>query len=311
MLTALIFPGQGSQDPAMEAAVRRWAPDLLARLEELVGAKPFARLDEGTLVVQPAMFCADVAAWRALAADGVKADAFAGHSVGDFAALVAAGALDVSDGLRLVAARGEIFAAVSGSDGGGMLALLGATHELAAKLAASWGLDLANHNSPSQFVLAGNRETFAKARADSRRLGLRAVELAVKGAFHSPAMSAAVTPFLEVLDTVRFRAPVTPVYSSATGKPFDDIGRRLAEGITAPVRWHEVMGALHTLGVRRFIEAGPGEVLTQLVRRTLPDDVLALSFAKALSGVRSARATPELPGSASVPHSEQTSATAP
>jgi [acyl-carrier-protein] S-malonyltransferase len=270
-LTAILFPGQGSQSRDMRESVAQVRPDLLPMVDELVGEDPFPRAEEGTGFAQPAIFCASLAGWTALGKpDG---DLMAGHSLGELGALVAAGCLRERDGLRLVVLRGRLMqrAGVEAGDGG-MLALLGAgAAEHADLLAQEHGLAIANDNSPGQIVLSGARSALPAAAAAAKELGLRAMELPVSGAFHSPMMEAAVPEFAAALEQVEVREPRVPVLSAVTAQPFDDVRRRLTEGLLRPVRWRETMLELHRLGAERFIEVGPGRVLTGLAKRTLSD----------------------------------------
>jgi [acyl-carrier-protein] S-malonyltransferase len=269
--TAILFPGQGSQTPEMRDAVADVRPDLLELAFEIVGEDPFARAEEGTQFAQPAIFCASLAGWAALGrGDG---DFMAGHSLGELGALVAAGALSDRDGLELVALRGRLMheAGVEAGDGG-MLALMGpGAAEQAAEIAAPHGLSVANDNSPQQIVLSGPREALPRAAAQAKELGLRPMELPVAGAFHSPAMAAAIPEFTAALARVKLSEPRVPVFSAVTAQPFDDIRGLLVDALTMPVRWRETMVALHGRGVERFVEVGPGRVLTGLVKRTLRD----------------------------------------
>ena len=270
-LEAILFPGQGSQSRDMRDSVARVRPDLLSMVAELVGEDPFPRAEEGTDFAQPAIFCASLAGWAALGKpDG---DFMAGHSLGELAALVAAGALGERDGVRLVALRGRLMQESGERAGhGGMLALLGAgAAEHADALAAAHGLAVANDNSPQQIVLSGARDALPGAAAAAKELGLRAMELPVTGAFHSPMMEAAVPEFASALEQVEIREPRVPVLSAVTAQPFDDVRRRLAEGLIKPVRWRETLLELHRLGAERFIEVGPGRTLTGLAKRTLSD----------------------------------------
>lgn len=269
---ALLFPGQGSQQPEMRALVADAAPDLLEHCIDLVGEDPFDRVEDSTRFAQPAIFCASVAGWRraGLAPDGFKAAA--GHSLGEIAALVAARAVHEHDGLELVVERGRLMAAAGERTGGGtMLALLGPGWDAARALAADHGVVVANHNAPGQIVLSGPDTGIAAAAAEARSLGLRAIELGVVGAFHSPAMAAAVPEFDDVLRRTAFRSPEIPVVSCSTGMPMTDPRADLAGCLTRPVRWTETMRALADLGVRRFVDAGPGRVLAKLVRRNVVD----------------------------------------
>ncbi len=265
--TAILFPGQGSQTPEMRDVVAEHTPELLSEVVELVGEDPFSRADEGTMYAQPAIFCASLAGWNALGSP--PGDFMAGHSLGELAALVAAGALSSRDGLALVVLRGRLMQAAGE---GGMIALLGpGAADRAPALAQAHGLAVANDNSPQQVVLSGERRALPSAITEAKELGLRTMELPVTGAFHSPMMAAAVPEFRAALERVELSDPRVPVMSAVTTRPFDDIRARLAEALTMPVRWRETMLALHARGVERFVEVGPGRVLTGLVKRTLRD----------------------------------------
>jgi [acyl-carrier-protein] S-malonyltransferase len=277
--TAILFPGQGSQTPEMRDTVARVRPDLLELAVEVVGEDPFARVDDGTRYAQPAIFCASLAGWQILNEDGAVEHAYlAGHSLGELGALVAAGCLSERDGLELVALRGKLMqeAGEQASDGSGgsMLALLGAdAAERAPELAAVHGLAVANDNSPQQVVLSGLRSALPDAAAAAKEIGLRAMELPVTGAFHSPMMASAVPAFSAALAEVEVRTshPGVTVLSAVTAEPFDDVRVRLAQALTSPVRWRETLLALHDRGVDRYVEVGPGRVLTGLAKRTLRD----------------------------------------
>ncbi len=269
--TAILFPGQGSQTPDMRDTVAAARPDLLALAGEIVGEDPFERAEEGTRYAQPAIFCASLAGWEALGRP--IRDFMAGHSLGELAALVAAGSLRERDGLELVALRGRLMQEAGERAGdGGMLALLGAgSADHAAALAEAHGLAVANDNSPQQVVLSGARSALPGAAAEAKEFGLRAMELPVTGAFHSPMMASALPEFEAALAGVEISEPRVPVLSAVTAEPFDDVRLRLAEALTSPVRWRETMLALHRLGAERFVEVGPGRVLTGLAKRTLRD----------------------------------------
>jgi malonyl CoA-acyl carrier protein transacylase len=272
MATALLFPGQGSQTPQMRDHVERVRPELLALALEVVGDDPFARVDDGTAWAQPAIFCASLAGWAALGRPA--AEFYAGHSLGELGALVAAGAIGEADGLKLVALRGRLMQEAGERAGdGGMIALLGAeAAERAPELAAAHGLAVANDNSPQQVVLSGPRSALPEAEAGAEEIGLRAMILPVTGAFHSEMMSSAVEPFDAALAAVTIDdAAATAVISAVTAEPFIDVRRQLVQALTSPVRWREVMLSLHARGTERFIEVGPGRVLTGLAKRTLRD----------------------------------------
>jgi [acyl-carrier-protein] S-malonyltransferase len=269
--SAILFPGQGSQTPEMRDLVARVRPDLLALAAEVVGCDPFPRAGEGTHFAQPAIFCASLAGWNALGSP--QGLAMAGHSLGELGALVAAGALSEPAGLQLVALRGRLMyeSGLAAGDGS-MVAVLGAgASEHADEIAVASGLTVANDNSPLQIVLSGASGQIPTAIDTARGLGLRAMELDVTGAFHSPMMAGAVPEFVAALAEVDFVAPRSTVLSAVTVAPFTDPRRELADALTMPVRWREVMLALRDLGAERFVDVGPGRVLTGLAKRTLSD----------------------------------------
>jgi [acyl-carrier-protein] S-malonyltransferase len=268
-ITAILFPGQGSQTPDMRDLVARVAPELLEQVTEVVGEDPFPRADEGTNFAQPAIFCASLAGWAAMGSP--SAELMAGHSLGELGALVAAGALAEREGLELVALRGRLMneSGLRAGDGS-MIALLGAgASERAPEIAEAHSLTVANDNSPQQVVLSGATANLPGAMAQAKELGLRATELDVTGAFHSPMMASAVPEFTEALARTTFATPRATVVSAVTAAPFEDPRRELADALTMPVRWREVMLTLHELGAQRFVDVGPGRVLSGLAKRTL------------------------------------------
>ena len=259
---ALLFPGQGSQTPDMRDDVARALPDLLEQCIELVGEDPFERVDESTRFAQPAIFCAGIAGWTKLDVEPAMA---AGHSLGEFGALVAADVLRIEDALRLVVLRGRLMA--EADDTGSMLALLGGTPEDAEAIAAAAGVTVANDNAPGQVVLSGDRDKLAEAEEAAREYGVRAMPLDVAGAFHSPAMQPAVEPFRAALDEVDLDTPRFTVYSCSTAAPFTDVRAELTSALTRPVLWRETFQAMIAAGAEDFVEAGPGNVLSKLARR--------------------------------------------
>jgi [acyl-carrier-protein] S-malonyltransferase len=247
----------------MRSVVERVRPDLLELCQEELRLDPFEHVSEGTHMAQPAIYCASLAGWSLVKDE--RADLMAGHSLGEFAALVAAGAMSERDGLKLVALRGKL---MQRATGGGMMAV-GGSVETAAELAERFGLTLANDNSPEQVVLSGDAVAVDAACNRAKVEGLRAARLRVSGAFHSPAMAAAAPELEQALDAIDLGEPSVPVFSGVTAEPFDDVRTRLVEGLTSAVRWREVVLALRDRGVTRFLEVGPGRVLTGLVRKTL------------------------------------------
>jgi [acyl-carrier-protein] S-malonyltransferase len=269
--TAIVFPGQGSQTADMRELVARVRPDLLEAVIDEVGSDPFPRADDGTNFAQPAIFCASLAGWASIGSP--VAQLMAGHSLGEFGALVAAGAVGERDALALVTLRGKLMyeSGLEAGDGS-MVAVIGAgAADHADEIADASSLTVANDNSPMQIVLSGARTNIPAAIETAKGLGLRAMELDVTGAFHSPMMAAAVPEFERALAEVEFHEPVTTVISAVTAQPFADPRRELADALTQPVRWREVMLTMHGLGARRFVDVGPGRVLTGLAKRTLKD----------------------------------------
>ena len=272
MPTALLFPGQGSQTDDMRELVAEHEPELLALAQEEAGDDVFERSGEGTEFAQPSILCASIASW--VRAGRPSADYLAGHSLGELSALVAAGSIPPEGAVRLAAERGRLMAAAAGDAPGGMMALLGDAVEARA-LAEAEGVLVANDNGPTQLVVAGPDHALEHVAKTAKARGVRAMRLAVRGAFHSPAIASAVDPFRAALEQTEVRTPNAPVFSSSTAAPFptepDDIRDTLALALVRPVRWREVLETLHDLGVRSFVEAGPGKALTGMVRRAFDD----------------------------------------
>jgi [acyl-carrier-protein] S-malonyltransferase len=268
---AMLFPGQGSQTADMREQVERHRPDLLELAQSEVSDDLFERAGDGTRWAQPAIFCAALAGYEVLK-DRYEPDLMAGHSLGEISALVAAGALDAEDGLRLVAARGRLMQEAAEETGdGGMLAVRARDRATVEQVAAQAGLSIANDNAPDQLVLSGALAALDEAESLLREQRVRAKRLPVAGAFHSPLMEPAVEPFRRLTEHVEVRAPRVPVLSCVTAAPFQDVREQLVQAIVSPVRWTDVMSTLQELGATRYVETGPGRVLTNLVRKSLDD----------------------------------------
>jgi [acyl-carrier-protein] S-malonyltransferase len=266
---AMLFPGQGSQTADMREQVERGRPDLLELARSEVSPDLFERAADGTRWAQPAIFCAALAGYELLKPRHA-ADLMAGHSLGEITALVAAEAIDTADGLRLVAARGRLMQEAAEQTGdGGMLAVRVRERAPVEEVASETGLSLANDNAPDQLVLSGPIAALDQAELLLRERKVRAKRLPVAGAFHSPLMEPAVDPFRELVARIEVREPRVPVLSCVTAAPFDSVRDQLVEALTSPVRWTGVLGTLRELGAIRYVETGPGRVLTNLVRKTL------------------------------------------
>jgi malonyl CoA-acyl carrier protein transacylase len=253
----------------MREVVEEVVPELVRRAADEVGADPYARVARGTQFAQPALYCASIALFIRAGSPG--AQFIAGHSLGEIGALVAGGSISVEDGLWLAAHRGRVMQeAADAASPGGMLALLG-DEAKTRRVAASYRLTVANDNAPGQLILSGPAEDLDAAADDAKEAGLKAMPLAVSGAFHTEAMANAVPEFRAVLAEIDVRAPSVPVFSSVTARPFEDVRTELAQALVQPVRWRETLFALRDRGADQFVEVGPGKVLKGLVRRTLPD----------------------------------------
>lgn len=285
MSIAVVFPGQGSQFLGMADA---WTGHDAGRATLEEASTAIGRdvvegcRDEGALAttefVQPALLACGVAAFRVLRAEGVTFVGAAGHSLGEFAALVAAEVVGLGDALAMVTVRGRAMQAAGEACPGTMSALLGVGVEQAAELCdAARGDDVllvANENSPQQVVISGSVPAIERAETLAAELRIRAVRLKVAGAFHSPLMEPAVAPLSEAIDRVGFRAPTMPVATNVTGELVRDpeeLRALLKRHVISPVRWERCAQALARAGADTFLEAGPGDVLTKLAKRVVPN----------------------------------------
>lgn len=261
----------------MAAVTAAHRPDLLEQARDELGLDPFERIADGTHCAQPALYCASLAHYKQ--AGSPAGEMIAGHSLGELAALVAGDALDAEVGLRLAIVRGRLMEDAAALSPGGMMAALGGEEDSVRALATSFGLTVANDNAPGQVVLSGPSDSLTEARKQLRADGVKAIRLPVAGAFHSPLMASAAEKFRVALEGVEFRRPRLPVFSSTAAAPFEDPRAGLAAALTEPVVWQATLKRMHSDGARTFLETGPGDVLTGLVRRTL-DDVEFRSLAE-------------------------------
>ena len=292
-MRAFIFPGQGSQSVGMGKALAdasTVARELFQEVDDALGQSLFRLMTQGpedeltlTENAQPAIMANAIATLRVLEREGGvsladKADYVAGHSLGEYSALCAAGALDVATTARLLKLRGQSMQAAVPAGIGAMAALLGADIEKAQALADAAAGDevctIANDNDPGQVVISGHKAAIERAIAMVKDHGIkRGILLPVSAPFHCPLMAPAANAMAKALANAPLQAPLVPVFANVTAAPVADvetIKRLLVEQVTGRVRWRESVAALWGAGVHDFVEFG-GKVLSPMVKRTAPD----------------------------------------
>ena len=286
MSIAMVFPGQGSQSQGMQADLAEHfdaVTETYAEAAELLGYDLWALVQRGpaeklaqTVVTQPAMLTAGVAAYRCWqAAGGEHISQMAGHSLGEYTALVCAGAVDFPDALRIVIRRSELMQEAVPVGIGAMAALLGLDDDVVVSLCdeeSTIGIaEPVNFNSPGQVVIAGHASAVSQAVAYAKEHGARrAIVLPVSVPSHSSLMRDAGQSLAEILNETAFAAPEKTVISAASGLPYtdaDNIRTTLSAQVYSPVLWVKTVQALIAGGANRIIECGPGKVLAGLMRR--------------------------------------------
>ena len=288
--TAFLFPGQGSQYVGMGKEFLEQVPggrSLFETAEEVTGV-PVVRLClEGPLEeltktrnLQTCLTAVDILCFMAAREQGLEAHAAAGHSLGEYPALWAAGVLSTETCFRLVKQRGGLMDKAAEANPGSMAAVIGLERQELEGLvqnAAAPGrvLTLANHNSRQQIVVTGHRDAVQELCRLVKQKGKRAIPLKVSGAYHSPLMKRAAEAFAAVLEDAEFHRAAIPVYSNVTAEPEMDpaqFKRLMGQQICSPVRWFEMVNNMYRDGIRVFIESGPKKVLTNLCRNSLDAD---------------------------------------
>jgi [acyl-carrier-protein] S-malonyltransferase len=282
---AVVFPGQGTQQSGMGAPwLDHPAWKIVEQAEAALG-EPLAPLlldatDEQlarTRDAQLAVLCTSLIAWEATRPLLDDVCAFAGHSLGQVTALIAAGVLDLETGVQFAARRADLTQQAADAHPGRMAALLGATTEQAEEACAAapdacW---LANDNAPGQVVIAGTPDGIAAASAHAKTLGIRRVmALSVGGAFHTPLMASAADGLAIAVADIALRAPTAPIVSNEDSASYYDADgwrARLPEHVTRPVRWRASMETLVGLGAKAFVEVGHGAMIAGVAKRTVPD----------------------------------------
>ena len=284
MAKAYVFPGQGAQFVGMGKDLyesNAKAKELFDKANEILGYRITDIMFEGTdedlkqtKVTQPAVFLHSVI--TTLCMDDFKPDMVAGHSLGEFSALTAAGALSFDDGLRLVYARAMAMQKACEAAPSTMAAIIGMSDETIEKVCAEVSKEgcvvvPANYNSPGQVVISGNVDAVKEACAKLKEAGAkRALPLAVGGAFHSPLMEMARVELAAAIEKSPVAAPICPVYQNVDAKPHTDpveIKENLLKQLTSPVRWTQSVKNMIADGMTEFVECGPGQVLTGLIGR--------------------------------------------
>lgn len=285
MSTAYIFPGQGSQYVGMGKDLFGQFPEakkyfdsadsiLGFSLSKICFEGPEEELKQ-TKNTQPAIFLHSVALWYLLKPK--DASMVAGHSLGEYSALVAAEAISFSDAITLVRLRGELMQKAGIESPGTMAAIVGldpkTVDEITQKASEAGVVQPANFNSPGQIVISGSVQGVRKAMEFAKERGAKLVkELVVSGAFHSPLMQSAKDKLKEALDKTEFHDAKVPVYANVTARPVqkaNEIRNLLFRQVTSPVRWEESVMNMAADGATKFIEVGPGKVLQGLVKRTV------------------------------------------
>ena len=284
MKQAYVFPGQGAQFSGMGKDLyenNELAKSMFDKADEILGFPitkvMFSGSDEElkqTKVTQPAVFLHSVILAKVL---GVKPDGVAGHSLGEFSALVVAGALSFEDGLRLVAKRAMAMQKCCENNPGGMAAILGLEDETIEQVCQSVDgvVVAANYNCPGQLVISGADEAVDAACVKLKEAGARrALRLPVGGAFHSPLMEAARAELEQAISEVEFHTPVCPIYQNVDAQPQSEpevIKANIIAQLTAPVRWTQIAKNMIADGYDNFVELGPGAVLQGLIKKVNPE----------------------------------------
>ncbi|OEK06215.1 ACP S-malonyltransferase [Roseivirga misakiensis] len=280
-MTAYVFPGQGAQFPGMAKDLYESSPeikDLLESANDILGFRITDIMFDGTpeqlketKVTQPAIFLHSVA--LAKTSDSFKPDMVAGHSLGEFSALVASGYLSFEDGLKLVSQRAMAMQKACEANPSTMAAVLGLEDDVVENICASIDevVVAANYNCPGQLVISGSHKGIEIACEKAKEAGARrALPLPVGGAFHSPLMEPAREELEKAIDATTFNQGVCPIYQNVTAKAstdIEEIKENLKVQLTAPVKWTQSVQAMVADGATNFVESGPGKVLQGLVKK--------------------------------------------
>ena len=285
-MKAYVFPGQGSQFPGMGRYLFdrfEIAKEIFLASDEILGFDLSKILLEGTKedlqqtrVTQPAIYVHSVITSKVMG-NGFQPDALAGHSLGEFSALTAAGSIDFESGLKLVSQRAEAMQKACNLSKGTMAAVLGLEDRVVEEICEqnSEVVVAANYNCPRQLVISGSIDGITSACEALKAAGAkRALVLPVGGAFHSPLMEPARSELANAIDGTNFSTPLCPIYQNTSSRAETnpiEIQKNLIAQLTAPVKWTQIVNAMIFEGIREFVEVGPGEVLQGLLRKISSD----------------------------------------
>lgn len=280
---AVVFSGQGAQAVGMGKDLAEAYPEckaLYAKADQILGYSLSKICFEGPVEeltksnnCQPAIFVTSIACYTALLkeAPGVRFDATAGLSLGEWSALHMAGVLSFEDTLRVLEARGRFMQEACEARAGGMVSVIGLSVDKLQKVCQATGAEISNINSPEQMVLSGDKEAVRKAEEMAKQEGAgKTVMLNVAGAYHSSLMAPAAARLEAFLQGITFKAPAVPVASNATGSyhgNVDEIRKNMVRQVTSTVRWVECVQGISAAGIERYVECGPGKILTGLIKR--------------------------------------------
>jgi len=283
MKTALVFPGQGSQKLNM---MKDYYDEFEVSRKIMNKACEFLNFDLKSVIfgdnemeltktynAQPALLTTSIMVLEVLKAKGLSFDAVAGHSLGEYSALVAAEVLSFEDALKAVRLRGELMESAIPSGAGSMMAILGLPFEKVEEIVQEIdGVYIANYNSEKQVVVSGEITSLLSSEERFKEAGARrVVRLNVSGPFHSPLMEPAEKEFEKFLNSLEFKTPKVPVVLNVTGMPAktaEEIREKLIEQLTSPVKWVKSVWSMEEMGINNYVEVGSGKVLSGLIKRT-------------------------------------------